>query len=194
MSALRLDDVLEPGEPTATRERLAAVHELLLEAGAPPELPPARAAPAAGAEPRLLPRRRRLALLALAAALGAALFGGGYLVGDRADDVEPSTVLALAPTERAPGARGSLALFAPDRAGNRSVELRVRGLPALPPGRTYELWLLRDGAPVALGVSFTVGEDGAAVVPLTSPWRLTAAHGWIVRRAEDAEPLLRSTS
>ena len=52
------------------RERLERVHELLVAAGPPPDFPSARAV-------ELRPRRRRGALLAIAAALAVAAFALG---------------------------------------------------------------------------------------------------------------------
>src|SRR5213595_1074286 len=70
-------DDLSPEE----RARLERVHELLIEAGPPPELTPALADPDT-AEPEMpvqLPRRRTGAVLALAAAIALIAFLGGYL-------------------------------------------------------------------------------------------------------------------
>jgi hypothetical protein len=192
VSAPHLDDVLGPDATPVERERLTGVHALLLEAGAPPELPPSLA-PVTVAPPRLVPRRRRFALLALAAALGAGVFGVGYVLGERSDDVRPGRVVALSATEQAPSARGSLAYYAADDSGNQTVELTVRGLPPLPEGSTYELWLTRDGEPVARSGSFAVGEGETAVVSLTLPPGISAAHGWMVKRAGRDTPLLVSS-
>ena len=44
---------------------------------------------------------------------------------------------------------------------NRRLFLYVENLPALPPGRTYQIWLLVDGTPVSVG-TFDVDSDGGA--------------------------------
>ena len=65
--------------PEEERARLERVHELLIEAGPPPELPPAIAD--LSGEPEtvvVLPRRRAGAMIALAAAIALVAFVGGY--------------------------------------------------------------------------------------------------------------------
>ena len=44
---------------------------------------------------------------------------------------------------------------------NRRLFLYVENLPALPPGRTYQIWLLVDGTPVSVG-TFDVDSEGSA--------------------------------
>src|SRR5262249_29739042 len=68
--------------PEEEFERLRRVHELLVAAGPPPELSPSLGRPPEiGGRLLSLPRRRRSALLLIAAALVAGLFGVGFLVG-----------------------------------------------------------------------------------------------------------------
>ena len=106
---------LEPGE----RARLERVHELLVAAGPPPELPQTR--------PVELPRRRRRgALLAIAAALAVAAFALGAALVDSGRSVD--FVVAMDATAAAPGASASLAVFDLDDAGNWPMELTVAGL------------------------------------------------------------------
>ena len=82
---------LEPAE----RERLLRVHRALLEAGPPPELSDTlTSAPS----PDVVPfpsRRRRAALVALAAAFAAVAFAIGYVVADDGGP-RPERVGALA--------------------------------------------------------------------------------------------------
>src|SRR5213076_2945891 len=73
---------LEPEE----RERLMHAHDLLIAAGAPPELPPGLADPTGTPEAEVIPfwnRRRNAVLAVLAAALAALAFGIGYLTGNK---------------------------------------------------------------------------------------------------------------
>lgn len=192
MSGPRFDELYGPAASPEERERLKSTHEQLVAAGAPPELPPGLQP--ISTESRILPRRRRFALLALAAALGIAVFGVGYLVGDQDDGRHPRRVFAMAGTNAAPTARGSLAMYAADIAGNLAIELTIRGLPELPQGDTYELWLTKNGEPVARSGSFVVEDDETAVVPLNSPWQPTDLHGWAVMRHGSKEALLQSSA
>ena len=74
--------------PEEERARLERVHELLLEAGPPPELPPALLEPALDPRERnvdFLPRRRAGLVLGIAAAIGVTAFLGGFLAGRQKD-------------------------------------------------------------------------------------------------------------
>jgi Anti-sigma-K factor rskA len=178
---------LEPGE----RERLHRVHDLLLAAGPPPELSPVASpqAPAENVYP-LLPRRRWAAVAALAAALGVAAFGAGFLVGDRSDErAAPERIIGMAPPGGESDARASLAVFPKDDAGNWPMELTVRDLPPLGAGQSYELWLTRKGDLAASCGTFVVS-GSKTVVPLNAPYRLRTFDGWVITRHGASEPLL----
>jgi anti-sigma-K factor RskA len=54
------------------------------------------------------------------------------------------------------------------------VVLFVHGLPAPPPGKTYQLWLIAAGAPIGAGV-FGVDESGSARHTAVAPVPLDAA-------------------
>lgn len=178
----------EDVEP-AERERLRRVHDLLLAAGPPPELSPALSSPPHAAEvvPLQRPRRRRLgAALILAAALAAAAFGAGFLVGDRtAAGPEPEFVVAM----RGGDAQASLAIFPRDDAGNWPMEMTVRGLPELPAGQSYELWLTKSGELSERCGTFVVS-GAKTVVPLNAPYRLRDYDGWVVTRTGSTRTLL----
>jgi len=96
-----------------------------------------------------------LAVVALAAVvLGGLLWAtAGRLLG--------GSVIALSPTEFAPGASGELRL---SRAGDAAT-LVVQGLPALPPDRQYQLWLVH-GDERDTGAIFSVDPTGWAEVPV----------------------------
>ena len=178
---------LDPAE----RERLRDVHDLLVAAGPPPELGRVASpeAPRENVYP-LLPRRRLVAAIALAAALAIAAFGAGFLVGDRANQqAAPEAIVGMAPPGGATDARASLAIFARDDAGNWPMELTVRDLPALPPGQVYELWLTRKGKLAELCGTFAVS-GAKTVVPLNAPYKLRTFDGWVVTRRGTSEPLL----
>lgn len=185
------DDLVARDVPADERERLRRVHDLLVEAGPPPELPeglqPVPDEERANVYP-LFPKRRWAAVAALAAALAAATFGVGYLVGDREATAEPARVVVMNGVS-ASAARASLAVYDVDEAGNWPMELTVRGLPPLPAGETYELWLTKNGKLAEPCGVFAVG-SGTTVVPLTAPYRLRDFDGWVVVRQGSTEPVL----
>jgi hypothetical protein len=176
-------------EPTE-RDRLLRVHELLVAAGPPPEPSARTATPWAGQPVPLAPRRRRGALLALAAAFGVLALAVGVLVGQALEGPGTWGTIEMAGTGEAQGASATLELFDVDAAGNWPMELRVRGLEAAASGRPFELWLTADGKPAALCGSFLVEVDGTAVVPMNAPYRLTEFDGWVVVEEGSTTPLL----
>ena len=82
------------GDEGVPDERLARVHELLVDAGPPPEGVP-RAPRVAGRALRARPRRRRWAELSLAAALAAIALTVGFLAGGRGDGFESRATIAM---------------------------------------------------------------------------------------------------
>ena len=175
----------EVGDP-AERERLLRVHRLLLAAEPPPDLSrAARSAPAAAA----IPRRRRVRPLALlAAALAAAAFGAGYLVGGR--EPAPDRVIRMTGVGPERDATASIRILPEDEAENWPMDVLVRGLePSRDRDDFYELWLTRDGEPVASCGRFLVGE-GLTKVTLTVPYGFRRYDGWVVTRAGSKQTLL----
>jgi hypothetical protein len=176
-------------------DRLLRVHEALVAAGPPPEAAGLAPAPTA-AEPepiRLLPaapRRRRGALVSLAAALGVLVFAVGAVVGNAWDEPGTFETITMTGTPAAAGATASLELFDLDDAGNWPMEIRVGGLAPSSSGRPFELWLTRGGEPAALCGSFHVAPDGSAVVPMNAPYRLDQFDGWVVVEEGSKAPLL----
>lgn len=166
--------------------RLRRVHELLVEAGPPPELPPELARPdlpAASTEIKLfphLPRRRVAASLVLVAAVAAIFFGAGYLVADNGNGggFRTERLLAMHPTSAGGLARASIALGPVDDAGNWPLQLRVANLPEQSKGRYYELWLVTGGKRVTCG-TFRMTSKTTTVL-LNAPYRLKAADAWVV--------------
>lgn len=179
---------LEPAE----RERLVRVHELLVAAGPPPELSASLAESRTAVTP-IRPRersRRRVALVALAAAFGLALFGVGVLVGGQADERAVDFVVDMSGTAAAADATASLVVFEIDDAGNWPIEFRVRGLSPSPSGRPFELWLTKGGRLSALCGSFLAEPDGTTVVPMSAPYRFKEFDGWVVVEESTTAPLL----
>jgi hypothetical protein len=181
----------------AERERLRRVHDLLVAAGPSPDLPPAlERAPLPGGKRSLLPRRRRGALLALAAALAAAAFGAGYLVAERggepqAQAFETEFVLRMEGTQDAPGAVASLVVGKKDDDGNWPMELTVRNLPRPSDRVRYELVLTRRGKVAASCGTFFVGSD-KTIAFLNAPYKLRTYDGWAIVRPGSSEILVRT--
>ena len=188
------------GEDLAADEhaRLRGVHDLLVAAGPPAELSPAlERAPSVGGAVHLLPRRRRGAVLLLAAALAAAAFGGGFLAGavTRGGATKSATVvIPMHGTAAVPNARASIALLTADEAGNWPMRFTVQGLPKLPRGGYYELYVTKHGRITASCGVFNV-HGGRTTVSLNAPYT-KGFDGWIVTRhvpghaAESTRPVL----
>lgn len=186
---------LDPSEETRVREHLAACAGCRVKVASFDEISWAIAELAAGAAPSHDLRRRVVAQvrraevrtspleairrafavqvplavpLALALALGVALAGLQSARGD-ADayartvaGVADAQVVSLAPT---PGsdARGTLVI---PSAGDPYLILR---LPAPPPGKTWEAWIIRGAQPLAAGI--TGDRSGVVTLVLSRPVR-----------------------
>jgi hypothetical protein len=183
------DELVGTEVPAEERERLRRTHELLIEAGPPPELPlTLDQVPKVEAKP---PRRfrqrnkrvvRRVVLLAAACATAVAL---GFIWGHSTNPNTISTerVVALAGTDLRPQASGTLELGKNDGHGNWPMVLRVRGLKELPSGGYYDLYLTKGGKPVVLCGTFNVG-NGQTEVRFTAAYDLSHfdSNGWVVTR------------
>lgn len=177
MKAPDFDDLVGNDVPAAERDRLRRVHDLLITAGPPPELPEALASPPV----RAFSRKRAVALL-IAAALAVAAFAAGWTLSTRNDDAfDVRRAVAMRATSNAPGASGLIELGYPDAEGNWPMLVTVRGLEPLPEGGYYELLLTKDGKPIATCGSFKVRGGGATTVPLGAAYDLRRFDGWVVR-------------
>ena len=185
------DELVGEDVPAGERERLRRAHELLVAAGPPPELSPAlEGAPEVGGRVAFLPQRRRRVLLLLAAALAAAAFGGGFLAGAVTHGTSTKSaafVVSMHGTPAAPNALASIRLEDVDSAGNWPMRLTVQGLPKLPSGGYYELYLTRHGHIAATCGTFNV-HGGRTVVSLNAPYRLNRFDGWVVTRHLPGQP------
>jgi len=173
---------VEQGE----RERLRRVHELLLEAGPPPELSPElEAGPTlamtlGGRQHRV---HRRPLLLAAAIAVLALAFLGGYLAGNHGGELAAAQTLQLAGTSLDPSALASLQIAHADEAGNWPMKLDVTGLPKLPSHGYYAVYLVRNGKIYApCGTFLVAGTTGGTSVRLNAPYRLRHGDTWVVTR------------
>jgi hypothetical protein len=182
-----LDELIGADTTGAERQRLQHVHELLLEAGPPPELTPELEA---GPNLKLtVGKRRRVvkqrAMLLLAAAVALSLiFLGGYAVGNNRGSSKSTPVvsLELTGTSAPPTAQASLEVWH-GRAGNWPMTLTAVGLPKLAPHNYYEVYLIRDGRLSGSCGTFRVTNPKRAVtVTLNSPYTLEKGDSWIVTR------------
>jgi hypothetical protein len=179
-------DDLTPEE----RDRLERVHELLVTAGPPPELPPALLEPAGQQleTPVQLPRRRIGAVIALAAALALAAFLGGFIAGERRG--QSFSVLHSMPLHgvgEARSASGTLDVGNLDQEGNWPLKLVVHRLPAPPKNAYYEMFLTRHGKIAATCGTFAVN-GATAKVRLNAPYNLSRFDGWVVTMERPGTP------
>jgi hypothetical protein len=184
------DDLVGSDVPAEERARLLRAHELLVQAGPPPELSPGQETvpwPDEAVNPHARTRRagrRRPLVLAAGIATAAVL---GFVLG-QATNSNPTSISAvrvvnLSGTKLDRDALATLELGKKDRNGNWPMVLRVRGLKQLPEGGYYDLFLTRHGKPIALCGIFNVGR-GETIVRLSAAYDLNHfdRNGWIVTR------------
>lgn len=181
------DELVGRDLPAAERERLLHVHELIVQAGPPPELAPElEAGPSLamtfGQRKREGHKRHRVALLAAAVISVAVVFLGGYVVGNsKTGGNAPAKVMTLTGTKLAPDALASLRIDHADAAGNWPMKLTVTGLPKLPQHGYYVVFLVRNGKPWAPCGAFNVaGEKRGTTVNITAPYELQKGDTWAV--------------
>jgi hypothetical protein len=180
------DDLIGADVAGEERARLLEVHELLVEAGPPPELSEGlRNVPRPG-DVRFLPRRsgaRKVALLAAAIVVLGATFSGGFAAGNGSS--APAAAIEqvkLSGTAAAPQARATLDLR-PSVGGNWPMTLRVSGLPRVAAPTYYIVWLVRNGKTLAPCGQFVVAQSGSPLtLDLTAPYALKHGDTWIVTR------------
>ena len=195
-----LDELIGTETTGEERARLRQVHEMLLDAGPPPELSPKlEAGPTLGMtlhRKRALKRRAMLLLAATLAVVG--VFLAGYAVADRGGGgTSPVLRQALEGTALAPQAQGTLEVW-DSRDGNWPMTLSVVGLKQLPPHSYYEVYLLRHGKPWGSCGTFRVQSPnpGVVTVTLTAPYTLRKGDSWVVtlpgaHGTEPGKPVLR---
>ena len=182
---MNFEDLVGDGDLTPEEEaKLRRVHDLLVQAGPPPDLPPALEHPAEPTEAEvlqfpLLPRRRWAVAAVAAAVLVVAGFGGGYLWGH--SKAKPASFAA----QRVVAMHGAQALAVVrvahrDDVGNWPMQFEVTGLPKQSDHEAYyELWVTRNGRPAAPCGSFRV-HDKTTRVRFTVPYDSTQFDGWVV--------------
>jgi hypothetical protein len=166
------------------RARLKRVHDLLVAAGPPPELPPALAEPDLHRpEPSVafLPRRRIGLALGLAAAVALVAFLGGFLAGRTGDQFATSFEIPMHGTAAAEGASARIEVGKLDSSGNWPLRLVLHNLRPLAKGRYYEMFLTRHGKRLASCGTFRTDHNGSTV-RLNAPYNLRSFDGWVVTR------------
>lgn len=174
------DELIGAETAGAERERLRSVHELLIEAGPPPELNRALASGPTLAmtrgRARMAAGSRRYSLPAVAAAALIALFVG-ISVHRHGQAV---ATIRLSGTPAAPHATGRLDVLAAE-AGKQPMRINVHGLAS---GR-YIVYLVLNGHPWAECGSFTVRRPNAVTTKtMNSPYHLEKNDTWVVTRPE----------
>jgi hypothetical protein len=200
------DELIGTETTGAERERLRHAHELLVQAGPPPELPPSlQKAPRFGVfslQQRRIVKRRALVLLAAALSVAVVFFAGYAVRGGGSSNATKGgtpTLLALKGTRAAPNARATLAVWHA-RNGNWPMRLSVAGLPKLPPRTYYEVYLVRNGKPWGSCGAFRIASNSprAVTLPFTAPYSLQKGDSWVVTRqgpgAEPGQTVLRPIS
>ena len=173
--------------PKEERARLERVHELLVAAGPPPELPPALAEPRlrrAEATVSFLPRRRIGVALGLAAAIALIAFFGGFLAGrTKGPHFATTFTVEMHGTSAAPDASAMVNIGKLDRSGNWPLEVVVRGLSRAPGGGYYQMYLTHHHRPAASCGTFEVS-SGTTKIRLNAPYDLREYDGWVVTREQ----------
>jgi hypothetical protein len=172
------------------RERLRGVHELLVEAGPPPELPASlQHVPRPGEVRRLrkLSVQRKIALVAAALIVLVVTFTAGFATG-HTNTAQPLATLHLSGTKAAPHAQGTLDVSSPV-SGNWPMTLSVSGLPKVAAPDYYYVWLVRKGKPLAPCGEFVVAKPSDSLtLTLSAPYKLQRGDTWIVTRKAYNQP------
>ena len=173
---------LDPDEEA----RLRRAHAMLLQAGPPPDLPPAlEAPPTQPAEAEivqfpLLPKRRWALAAVAAATLALLTFIGGYFYGNSKSKPAAFTTSHVVAMHGAGQADAVLRISSADSVGNWPMEMTVERLPEQRSrGAYYELWLTKNGKAVAPCGTFRV-HGRKTTVRFTVPYDLKHYDGWIV--------------
>jgi hypothetical protein len=166
------------------RARLERVHELLVTAGPPPELPPRLVEPdleqRSGSNVSYLPRRRAGLMLGIAAALALVAFLGGFVAGKARHSFPTARDVPMHGTALAANATATIHLANADSDGNWPLEVVVHHLKPLPQGQYYEMFLTRHGKRAASCGTFRI--SSGARVRLNAPYDLREYDGWVVTR------------
>jgi hypothetical protein len=192
MSGPDFDDLVGDESTPEELARLRRAHQMLIAAGPPPELSPRIAEAPGTAGGRRSGQgigRRKGAAFLLAAAVTAAAFGIGFLVGDRGgDQFRAGDTFAMHAVDASSPAKGSIQIGDRDRGGNWAIQLRVSGLEKLPKGEWYALYLTENGKITAWCGAFAAASRGRTVVRMSVPYKLEPGVKWVVTTSERKRP------
>ncbi len=183
----------------AERERLERVHDMLVAAGPPPELPQelAEAPRPQGRLVELARNRLRTGLL-LAASLVIATFAFGYFLGARGEDSRPSTFTPAKQVVlgKAADRFAVVGIGERDSNGNWPMVVSVEGLDHLSKGDYYTLFMTIKGKPVVQCGTFNVAEEGLTTVRFSVAYDPEHYDGLLLARYSSEKhkdtPLLRA--
>jgi len=195
------DELVGTEVSAAERERLHRVHDLLVEAGPPPELSPELEQipwPEEALAPLGLSRRRRTdrgRSWLLIASAAAALLLVGFLAGQvgrtkSSSSFEVAHTVKMHGTAKAPGSAAVIEVGRAGTDGNWPMLITVTNLSPLQGDSYYEMWLSKGGQPVFLCGSFNTKLGTETVVRLSAayPLRKGTFDGWVVMRHIDGVP------
>jgi hypothetical protein len=180
------DIVGTEGTPEELAE-LRQVHNLLLSADPPAELPERR---------RKMPRRRPVFVRTWAAgALGfaavlASLTAGlaiGQTFGGSSGEAHQAFSRTMHGIGTAAAASAVIRVGSQDGSGNRTLRMAVHSLPSLRHGY-YTLYLTEKGQPLVPCGVFRTGTTGNANVSMNAPADLAEYDGWIVSAVVPGQP------
>jgi hypothetical protein len=195
----RFGDLVGNDLSPAERERLERVHDMLVAAGPPPELPQELAeAPQPQARLVELARKRLRTGLLLAATLVIATFAFGYFLGASGED---SGSVAFTPVKTAVLGKSAdqLALVRigeRDEDGNSPMVVTVEGLDHLSGGDYYTLFMTRNGKAIVTCGTFNVDQNGVTTVRFSVAYDVDRFDGLMLaeysRATRKNTPLLRA--
>jgi hypothetical protein len=167
--------------------KLRRVHEMLVAAGPPTDLPVELSKPVA-VEGEVVSleehrsRRRPLVALLVAATVAVACFAGGYVLATqaRSSSIDAVRIVPLQGVQQ--NSFASLRVGASDANGNWPIQLTVNGLPQLQSKDRYYLMVWQNGKPVAFCGAFEVAPNGPTTVRFNVAYKITNDTRWVVTR------------
>ena len=195
----RFGDLVGNDLSPAERERLEQVHDMLVAAGPPPELPQ-ELAEAPRQQGRLveLARHRLRTGLVLAAALVIATFAVGYFLGARGEDSGPAAITPWKTAVLGKSADRLAVVHIGERDGNGNwpMVVTVEGLEHLSGGDYYTLFMTRNGKRIVTCGTFNVSDKGVTTVRFSVAYDVDRFDGLMLAEYSRAErkntPLLRA--